>query len=145
MPDTHLAQRLHGIWSLVSIDHTWADGRVQHSFLADDGMLILDPSGLFTQVLIRGDIPPFASANREMPTPEEGLALSRGSLTFFGRYSIDEAEQMLVFHLQRSSYPNWNGMDQARRITLVTADELRIVAAAATVGARGEQIWRRAA
>jgi len=134
---------LPGTWSLVSITHYFADGRIQHSFTEGDGVLVLDAAGHFTQVLIRGDLPAFASGNRDTPTPEESLALSRGSLTFFGTYAVDQAGEILTFRIRRSSFPNWNGQHQARRITTLTDTDLRIVAAAATVGARGEQIWRR--
>jgi hypothetical protein len=58
--------------------------------------------------------------------------------------SIDEADHILILNIERSTYPNWNGIEQRRPIT-ITGDELKIVVPEPSAGGgRGETVWRRA-
>ena len=134
---------LIGSWILVEIIHTFANGRVQKSFGAGDGVLTLEDNGRFCQCLLRDDLPRIASDNRGSVTAQESGAIVQGSLTFFGTWSLNDAA--LTFHIERSSFPNWNGMDQTRLITASTAARLTITAPASTLGARGDQTWERVA
>jgi hypothetical protein len=43
----------------------------------------------------------------------------------------------------RSTFPNWNGLDQKRLITSLTADELKCTNPAASVGGTAELVWKR--
>lgn len=134
---------LIGSWILVEITHTFANGTVQKSFGAGDGALTLEESGRFCQCLLRQDLPRVASGNRAIVTAEESGSIVQGSLTFFGTWSLSAAA--LTFHIERSSFPNWNGMDQTRIVTSLTQGRLTITAPASTLGARGDQTWERVA
>jgi hypothetical protein len=62
----------------------------------------------------------------------------------FGPWSVDEATKTLNFHIVSSSYPNSDGTEQKRPLT-VTADELRNTNPAPSSGAPAtEIIWKRA-
>jgi hypothetical protein len=78
-----------------------------------------------------------------MGTPEENKAILHGSLLLFGTYSLDEADGTLTLHMERSSFPNWNGTDQKRVITSLTANELKWHNPAASVGGTTETVWKR--
>ena len=68
----------------------------------------------------------------------------QGGIATFGRYTINEADRTLTLNIERSSYPNWNGTEQKRPLT-ITGDELKyVVAVASGGGGRGEVVLRRA-
>jgi hypothetical protein len=134
---------LIGSWSLVQIAHTFENGNVQKSFGEGDGVLIFEENGRFCQCLLRHDLPQVASGNRGTVTPEESNSIVQGSLTFFGKWSLNATA--LTFHIERSSFPNWNGMDQTRVVTSLTHTRMTITAPASTLGARGDQTWTRVA
>jgi hypothetical protein len=64
-----------------------------------------------------------------------------GSVAHFGRISAGEKE--LTFHVETSTYPNWNGTVQKREFS-VAGDELKYGDAASSAGGRVELVWRRA-
>ena len=57
---------------------------------------------------------------------------------------IDETSKTMVYHIERSSFPNWDGSEQKRPFT-VTANELRYTNPAPSSGGPAAQlIWKRA-
>ena len=56
------------------------------------------------RVINRG---PFASNNRDAGTAEENKAVSQGTISHFGTYTVDEGGKTLSFHVEGSSFPNW--------------------------------------
>jgi hypothetical protein len=133
---------LVGTWTLVSIQNTLPDGKKAEGFGAGDGMAVFDSNGKFVQALSRHDIPKVASNNRNTATPEEGKAIVQNSLILYGTYSFDSAG-MLILHVDRSTFPNWNGTDQKRKITSLTANELKWHNPAASIGGTTETTWKR--
>jgi Lipocalin-like domain len=68
----------------------------------------------------------------------------QGSISTFGRYTINEADHTLTLNIEYSSYPNWTGTEQKRPFTLA-GDELKYVVPTASAGnGRGEVVLRRA-
>jgi hypothetical protein len=105
--------QLVGDWSLASIDAP--NATVQNG--ANDGFLVFERSGRFSFALLSSKVPKFASNNRNTGTADENKAAVQGSIAYFGTYSVNEADSTLMFHVERSSFPNWNGTDQQRLIT----------------------------
>ena len=66
-------------------------------------------------------------------TAEENRAIVQGSIAYYCRYSIDEKERKINLHYEGSTYPNWDGEDQTRLIT-VSGDELKIISPVSAVG-----------
>ena len=62
------------------------------------------------------------SSDRLKTTPEENKAVAHGVLSYFGTYAVSEAAKTLTLHIERSSFPNQNGIDGKRVITSLTAD-----------------------
>jgi hypothetical protein len=103
------------------------------------------PAGRLAKVaslhLSRDALPAFAAGSRIRGTPEEIEAVVAGSVAHFGRYAVSEKD--IIFQVETSTYPNWNGSSQKRTFT-VLGDELRYSDAASSAGGRVELVWRRA-
>ena len=133
-----------GTWGLVSIDAVRQDGGRSPLFGASPkGIAMFDGRHYIISVM-RSDRTPFAVNDRMQGTAEENKATSQGTITYFGTYSVSEADQVMLINIDGSSFPNWNGADQKRLFTL-TADGLKLtVPAPPTGGAAIEVVWKRA-
>jgi hypothetical protein len=133
-PQPHnLKEQIVGTWSAVS-QYVDQDGKRLEPFgSSPKGMAVYDRNGRFIFVLQRASLPNFASNNRLTGTAEENRAIVQGSIAYFGSYSINENEQKINLHYDGSTYPNWDGEDQSRLISII-GDELKIISPVSTVG-----------
>jgi hypothetical protein len=140
-----LKDQLVGSWTLVSTRTTRPDGSIYGPYGPNEkGTLIFDRSGRFALILVNPDVPKFQSNNRERPTAEEALAAMKGSFAFFGSYSVSEPDRTFLFHIEASSFPNFNGTNQKRIVKSITANELVFVNdTPPNAGARAELTYRR--
>jgi hypothetical protein len=69
-------------------------------------------------------IPGSASNNRAQGTADENGAIVAGTLGHFGTYTVDDAGKTLMFHIQSSSFSNWEGTVQKRQVTLASPDDI---------------------
>jgi Lipocalin-like domain len=137
------AKDLVGTWSWVSVDLTRPDGTKYQPFSANPkGYVIFDSNGRFAYLLSRPGRPKFAANNRDEGTPEENKATVQQTLAYSGTYEV--SDKTLIFHVEASTYPNAEGVDQKRSIT-VTGDELRWTNPAPTVagGGTAQTVLRR--
>jgi Lipocalin-like domain len=105
---------------------------------------LIDRSGHFSIVIVRADIPKFASNNREKGTAEENQAAVHGSLAYFGTYAVDEANHALTVRIESSTYPNFEGSEQKRLYTL-SGDTLTLANPTPSAGGgTAVQVRRRA-
>ena len=72
----------------------------------------------------RPDLPKIASNDPMKPTPEEANAIMLGSIAYFGTYTVDEGSKTISFRIESTTLPNQLGVNQIRKITSLTADEL---------------------
>src|SRR5689334_19492025 len=72
--------QLVGSWSLVSTENTLPNGTRFSPFENGRGMLVFDRAGRFSWIVLRGEIPKFASGNRTQGTPEEMKGVAVGTL-----------------------------------------------------------------
>jgi lipocalin-like protein len=77
------------------------------------GLLMFDSTGHYSLV-IASDRPKWKSPDRMEGTPDENRAAARGTLAYFGTYSVNELDQTFTLHVDRSLHPNINGTDQKR-------------------------------
>jgi hypothetical protein len=139
-----LAEQIAGAWTYVSVDTVRADGTREPMYGPQpQGLVIFDGQGHYALVNARADQPKFVSGNRMQATPEEYRAVSQGSIAHFGTYTINEADKTIAFHIQTSTFPNWNGIEQKRPFTLA-GDELKWTTPAASGGGSGEVVLKRA-
>jgi hypothetical protein len=130
-------QQLIGTWLLVSEITEFPDGKRL------EGFLIFDRTGHYSSQLTGASRIKFAST-RLQGTPEENKGVSAGSLAHFGTYSVDAAGKTLTFHVERSSFPNWDDTDQKWSIIKLAGDDLTLGVARTTSGGKAELVWKRA-
>ena len=137
------AKSLVGTWTIVASDTVDASGKRTPTFGPNPrGSLIFTANGRYSLTLARTTLPKFASDNRTKGTAEENQAIVSGSLSHFGKYTTDDKDKSFTFHVETSTYPNWDGTTQKRPFT-VSGDELKYSTAAASGGGRAELVWKR--
>jgi hypothetical protein len=58
-------------------------------------------------------------------TPEEDKAIMKGSIAYFGTYTIDEAAKTISTRVETSTFPNQVGIEQRRTVS-ISGNELRL-------------------
>ena len=138
-----LKEQLVGTWKIVSVDNTRPDGSIKQIFGANPRVIaVFDAHGNTVVVLMRSDRAKFAADNRDLGTPEEYKATVQGTHAYFGTYSVIEADKTLIFHVEGNTFPNQEGIDTKRFIS-VTGDEFRWTTPTPSVGGRSEAVWKR--
>jgi hypothetical protein len=137
-----LKEQLVGPWTYVSVDTVHPDGsRVPIFGPNPHGLASFDSNGHYILLTARSGQPKFASNNRTEGTPEEYKAVVQGTIAHFGRYTVNEADKTITFHIETSTFPNWNGAEQKRPFTLM-GDELKWTTAASS-GGSAEVVLKR--
>jgi Lipocalin-like domain len=132
------------VWSLVSIEFVRPDGSRSSTFGANPkGIAFFDGSGHYIISVMRSDRPKYAINNFAEGTAEENKATAQGVITYFGTYSVSEADRTIAIHIEGSSFPNWNGADQ-KRIFVIAGGELKLISPAASGAGTAEVVWKRA-
>jgi hypothetical protein len=112
------------------------------SNLGAKGVLTLDASGRYALIIISPNVPSVASNNRRNATADEAKAIVAATIAHFGTYSVNDG--ILVFKIERASFPNWNGIEQRRPFKLV-GDELQYSVATSSGSRSGITLtWKRA-
>lgn len=138
-----LKDRIVGAWTYVSVDTVRPDGsRVPMFGSMPRGQAIFGRNGRYILLTSRSDLPKFASNNRNEGSEDEYKAVVQGSIAHFGTYSVNEADKTIIFHIETSTFPNWNGIEQKRPITL-SGDVLKWETPASS-GGTAEVVLRRA-
>ena len=106
------------------------------------GVLTLDANGRYVLVFMRASLPKFASNNRMTGTPDENKAIVQGSFTSFGTYSINAVDKTIIFRVESATFPNWNGTEQERTLT-IRGDELQYAVTASSAGGSSVVTWKR--
>ena len=107
------------------------------------GYVMFDANGHFGALLMRSDLPKYASKRRTQGTAEEYRATVRGMIAYYGTYSVNGTDVML--HIEGSSFPDWNGTDQKRTNLSITGDEMRWTQPTTSGGGQpAETLWKRA-
>jgi hypothetical protein len=144
-----IKDQLMGAWTLLLDDGVTLDGARFPTFGPNPvGTLIFTPNGRYSlqimRVINRG---PFASNNQDIGTAEENKAVSQGTISHFGTYSVDEAGKAITFHVDGSSFPNWENTDQKRLVTAITDEVLTYTDLRSSTPAQGfmrtELAWKK--
>lgn len=138
-----LKEQLVGTWTYVSVDTVNPDGsRVPMYGPNPQGLACFDGNGRYILLTARSGQPKFASNNRMEGTPEEYKAVVQGMIAHFGRYTVNETDKTITFHIEISTFPNWNGIEQKRPFSLM-GDELKWTTAGSS-GGLAEVVLKRA-
>ena len=140
-----LKEQLVGTWTLVSWDQTNPDGVTVQQFGAHpQGIAVFDAGGRYVITVMRSDRTKYANDNFGQigqATAEEHKATALGTITYFGTYSVNEADRVINIHVDASSFPNWNGTDQ-KRFFEVSNDQLKLIVHPPR-GGSVDVLWRR--
>jgi hypothetical protein len=136
---------LRGTWTMSSAYEIHADGRRTTNYGEHpSGLMMVDAEGRYSIQIFRPARPNFASGIKAKGQPEEYRDAVLGSSTHFGRVRVDAAAHQLLFDVEASSFPNWEGKRQVRNYTY--ADGVltyAVPASAAGDGTIAYSVWRR--
>ena len=135
--------RFIGTWTLVSL--TSGEGANQTLPYGPNpkGTMMVDADGRFSIMVMRSDLPKFASNNRMTGTADENKAVVQGSIAYFGTYSIDEATHVLTVNVEGSSFPNFVGGTQTRILSF-DGEEVTYFNPTPSMGGSAKVTYRRA-
>ena len=141
-----LKEQLAGTWILISWEQTNPDGSKVQQFGANpSGIAFFDAAGHYIISVMRADRANYKIDNfgqLAQVTAEESKATVLGTITYFGTYSVSEADRTIAIHVDASSFPNWNGTD-LERLVEVTQDRLKLTVRPPR-GGTVDVLWKRA-
>jgi hypothetical protein len=144
MSQKTLNEQLAGAWKYVTVDTVRSDGSRTPMYGPNpQGLVIFDGHGHYALVNSRADLPKYVSNDRMQATGDEYKAVVQGSIAHFGTYTINEADKTITFHIDVSTFPNWNGVEQ-RRPFVLSGDDLKWTTPSASGGGSGEIVLKRA-
>jgi len=142
---TSLKEQIVGTWMTTSWEQTLPDGSKLHRFgETPKGVNVFLPDGRFFVMFARPDLPKLSSNNPMKPTPQEAEAIQTGSIAYFGTYTVDEHARTISMRVDISTLPNQVGVPQPRKITAMSASEMRYENATPIAGGRIEVALKRA-
>jgi Lipocalin-like domain len=137
------AKDLVGAWIAVSNVAEQGGVKSEPYGANPQGMLIFEADGRYGLILSRKDLPKFASNSRTNGTADENKSVVHGTIAHFGQYTVSPADKSIVFRIELSTYPNFNGTEQKRSFELV-GDELKYTLPAFSGGGTAVAVWKRA-
>lgn len=133
------SNKIAGTWTLVSL----RAGTSEPYGANPRGAMFLAPYGNFSIIILREDIPKFASNNRTTGTDAENKAVVQSSIAFYGKYAVNEKAQTVDMHTIAATYPNSDGTKQSRPFAL-NGEELTLTSSAPSGGGGPTvQVWKR--
>lgn len=138
-----LKEQLVGTWTLLAWEQKKGDGtKAERYGTSPKGIAFFDAGGRYIITVMRSDRAKYASNALWQGTAEENKETADGTTTYFGTYSISETDSSIAIHIEGSSFPNWNGTDQKRFVT-ITEEHLTLTVRPAG-GDVVDVIWKRA-
>ena len=139
-----LTDQLLGTWNLVSHESVRADGSRSPVYGPNPkGIAVFDAGGHFIITVMRADRAKYAIEFPTEGTAQENKDTAQGTMTYFGTYSVNEADHTIDLHIEASSFPNWNGTDQKRGFA-IAGDQLTLGVRALQTGGHADVVWTRA-
>lgn len=118
-PPLALAKALVGAWRLVSAERRLTDGTVRPSPLYGPngvGCLIYSASGQMCVMLADPSRESWSSTDE--PTQKELQAIRDHFVAYCGRYEVNEADGVVLHHIEMHVTPNYIGDVAPRRVLL---------------------------
>ncbi|MGY4480293.1 hypothetical protein ACVILL_007707 [Bradyrhizobium sp. USDA 3364] len=138
-----MKEGLEGTWIVVSWEQKKNDGTTLRQFGENPaGMAIFDAGGRYIITVMRSDRAKYKTNALWQGTAEENEATANGTQTYFGTYAVNESDRSIAIHVEGSSFPNWNGSDQKRFVT-VAGDQLTLTIRPPS-GENVDVTWKRA-
>jgi Lipocalin-like domain len=120
----NLQKKFVGSWMLISIE-----GPNQTSNGKSFGMLTYDSAGHMSVHIVRGDRPAFPNGRTKATDKEKAVAFDTYT-AYYGTYTFDPENRIVIHHLEGSLSPGQIGQDniryfelQGNRLTLSVAND----------------------
>ncbi len=134
---------LQGTWTLVAADKLLPDGtRARDYGDRPKGRLTIDAHGRYALQIFKSERLRFATDSKAAGSADEFKSAAMGSSTHYGTLAIEESAGQLVFSIEGSSFPNWEGTVQRRRYELA-GDRLSYQVPPRGDGSIPVSVWRR--
>jgi hypothetical protein len=109
-------ERAIGAWRMISLEVGEGAAKIEPYGPSPNGLMVITAEGWFSIIIHRPGLPTFASGNRERGTAEENRAVVQNSIAYFGAYTIDEAASTIACRIEGTTFPNYLGQTQVRRL-----------------------------
>jgi hypothetical protein len=129
--------------SMKSVAGTYAPVTVPAYGDNPRGQLILTPDGRYSIVLARATMPKIVAGVRTKGTADENKAVVEGSIAHVGRYTIDDGGKAITFHIEMSTFPNWDGTTQKRALKVSGDTVTYTVSTPSGGGPANDVTWKR--
>lgn len=138
-------QDLHGHWELVSLTVKTPGGDVFPMGPNPTGRGTYGADGTVSVVLLAGDRPRFAHDAIARRSADEAARAFDTSIAYYGTYFVDLERREIVHTIERSTFPNLDGVEMKRGVEL---DGDRLVLTSQVLlpdgsWARSENVFRR--
>ena len=115
-----IKELLVGTWTLDSVYDQTQDGKKHDTWGPGvKGMYIFDGSGHMSAQIIAADRPKSESTSPRTPVGQVSC--------YFGTYTVDEATKTVTYHIERATFPQWDGINRIVSTVFPTDSELDIV------------------
>lgn len=134
---------LQGSWTLVAADKLLPSGVLARDYGENPkGRLIVDSQGRYSLQIFKSERLRFATDSKADGSVDEFKSAVMGSSTHYGTVAIDYTQNLLVFAIEGSSFPNWESTVQKRRYKL-NGQELSYEVPPRPDGSIPVSVWRR--
>jgi enolase len=89
-----------------------------------------------------GDHQRLASNDRTKMTPEEMKAMAESILSYFGTYTVNEAEKSYTVRIESSSFQNQTA-NAGKRMVELNGDDLKVTNPGRLAGGQTIMVWKR--
>jgi|SRR4030095_4021344 hypothetical protein len=104
-----------GAWRLITFEFRKDNGVVIYPFGEKaEGLIIYTESGHYSAQLMRSDRPRLTAGDQMKGSAEESEANFKGCISYFGTYSVDLENSIIIHRVEGSLFPNMEGSDQKR-------------------------------
>ncbi|MGO4222197.1 lipocalin-like domain-containing protein [Lysobacter sp. TAF61] len=134
---------LRGTWTLVAADKVLPGGGLARDYgERPKGRLVVDDQGRYSLQIFKSERVRFATDSKADGSADEFKSAVMGSSTHYGTVTIDSEANLLVFSIEGSSFPNWEGTVQKRQYKL-DGDELSYRVPPRPDGSVPISVWHR--
>ncbi len=136
---------LAGTWAMDSAYEVRANGsRTTNYGEHPNGLMMVDSSGRYSIQIFRPGRPNFVSGVKAEGRPAEYRDAVLGSSTHYGWVRVDPNAHQLIFDVEASSFPNWEGKRQVRDYTYARGIlSYAVPASASGNGTIAYSVWRK--
>jgi hypothetical protein len=119
---------LLGAWRLESAVEVFDDDERRDEFGPNPkGYLCYHPAGIVSATLGDSARLPVSTADPQSGTDDDYGRMARRFIAYAGPFSVDVDNGTVTHHIDVSLFPNWQGRDQVRRVS-IEGGQLSIIA-----------------